>query len=116
MKKSLIVAASAIAMIASPAFAQTAQGAELLAAGLAKGQNRVQLGKQAFQVGLRCSSCHGMDAKGGSAPPLAGGISIDRFRRTHGDGLFPKSVVTDRMMEAVNAWLKTLPYVPHGDG
>jgi uncharacterized membrane protein len=97
-------------------FAQTAKGAELLAAGLAKGESRVQLGKQAYQVGLACSNCHGMDAKGGSAPPLAGGISIERFRRTHGQGLFPKSVVGDRMMEAVDAWLRTLPYVPHGDG
>lgn len=97
-------------------FAQTAKGAELLAAGLAAGRSQVQLGKQAFQTGLACAQCHGMDAKGGSAPPLAGGISIDSFRQTHGRGLFPRSVVGDRMMAAVNAWLKTLPYVPHGDG
>lgn len=98
------------------AFAQTARGAELLAAGLAQRENRVRLGKQAFQVGLACSNCHGMDAKGGSGPPLAGGISLARFRRTHGHGLFPPSVVGDRMVAALNAWLQTLPYIPHGDG
>lgn len=97
-------------------FAQTAKGAEELAAGLAAGGNEVRLGKQAYQTGLACADCHGLDAKGGSGPPLAGGISIERFRRTHGSGLFPTSVVGDRMMQAVNAWLKTLPYVPHGDG
>ena len=96
-------------------WAQTARGAELLAAGLASNENRVALGKRAFQTGLRCASCHGIDAKGGSGPPLAGGIDVARFRHTHGPGLFPSSVVSDRMIETVNAWLRTLPWVPHGD-
>ena len=96
-------------------WAQTARGAELLAAGLASNESRVQLGKQAFQTGLRCSSCHGMKAKGGSAPPLAGGIELHGFRHTHGPGLFPRSVVTDQMIETIDAWLRTLPPIPHGE-
>ena len=104
-----------VGVSAQAQWAQTARGAELLAAGLADGRNRVALGKQAFRTGLGCGSCHGMDAKGGSGPPLAGGIDLARFRQTHGQGLFPRSVVGDRMIQTVDAWLRTLPYVPHGD-
>ena len=104
-----------VGVSAQAQWSETARGAELLAAGLADNANRVTLGRQAFRTGLGCGSCHGMDAKGGAGPPLAGGIQLARFRRTHGAGLFPRSVVTDRMIETVNDWLRTLPYVPHGD-
>jgi len=96
-------------------FRQTAQGAELLAAGLARGgTGEAALGRRAFQDGFRCSACHGMQAKGGAGPPLAGGFELHGFRGTHGNGLFPSSVVTDRMVAALNAWLRTLPPVPGG--
>lgn len=100
-------------------FAQTAQGAAELAVGLARGASPVALGRTAFQTGLGCGSCHGMHAEGGVGPCLSGGIVLDRFWHTHGDGLFPRSVVSDRMIQTVNAWLQTKPAngaVCHGDG
>ena len=100
-------------------FAQTAQGVEQLAVGLARGASPVALGRTAFRTGLGCGSCHGMNAEGGVGPCVSGGIDLGRFRDTHGDGLFPRSLVSDRMLETVNAWLRTKPAngaVCHGDG
>jgi uncharacterized membrane protein len=93
-------------------FAQTARGASLLAAGLATNADRVALGKQAYQTGLGCGSCHGMEAQGGSAPALAGGVELDGFRGAHGKGLFPASVISDRMFQVVDDWLRTLANHP----
>ena len=89
-------------------FAQTARGASLLAAGLATNADTLALGKQAYQTGLGCGSCHGMDAQGGRAPALAGGVELEGFRSAHESGLFPASVVTDPMFAVVDDWLKTL--------
>jgi len=98
-------------------FAQTARGAAELAAGLAQGDSRVALGRSAFQTGLGCASCHGMQAQGGRAPGLSGGIELEAFRHTHGAGLFPTSVVSDPMLAAIEAWLETNPagHRFHGD-
>lgn len=90
-------------------FAQTARGSEVLAAGMARSANRLALGRQAFQTGLGCGSCHGMRAEGGRAPALGGGIELEGFRGAHGTGLFPSSVVTDPMFQVLNDWLRTLP-------
>jgi uncharacterized membrane protein len=90
-------------------FRQTAQGAEVLAAALARRLPPVEIGKQAFQDGLRCASCHGMRAQGGVGPGLGGGFEPARFRDVHSAGLFPPAVVTDRMVNAIDAWLRTLP-------
>jgi uncharacterized membrane protein len=89
-------------------FAQTARGASLLAAGLATNAHPLVLGKQAFQTGLGCGSCHGMNAQGGRAPALAGGVELGDFRSAHDAGLFPASVVTDPMFQVVDEWLRTL--------
>ena len=102
-----MVYAQGVGVQAGGQFAQTARGASLLAAGLATNADGLALGKQAYQKGLGCGSCHGMEAQGGSAPALAGGVELDGFRRTHGTGLFPASVVTDPMFQAVDDWLKT---------
>ena len=91
-------------------FAQTAIGAERLGAALAKGQSQASAGKAAFSAsGLGCASCHGDLARGQRGRALAGGAELARFRRKHGHGLFPRSTVSDRDFEAVNAWLRTLP-------
>jgi uncharacterized membrane protein len=89
-------------------FAQTAHGASLLAAGIATNAEPLALGKQGYQTGLGCGSCHGMEAQGGSAPALAGGVELDGFRGAHGNGLFPAKVVTDQMFQVLDDWLKTL--------
>jgi hypothetical protein len=39
---------------------------------------------------------------------LAGGIEIPDFRRVHDHGLFPRRVVTDRDVAAIDAWLRAL--------
>jgi mono/diheme cytochrome c family protein len=103
-----MVYAQGVGVEAGGQFAQTAQGAEVLAAGLATKADTVALGKQAFQTGLGCGSCHGMQAQGGRGPALAGGIELEWFRNAHGAELFPASVVTDPMFQAVDAYLKTL--------
>jgi uncharacterized membrane protein len=103
-----MVYAQGVGVDAGGQFNQTARGAEQLAAGLAASADTVALGKQAYQTGLGCGSCHGMDAQGGRGPALAGGIELDWFRQAHGTGLFPKNVVTDPMFQAVNDYLKTL--------
>ncbi len=103
-----MVYAQGVGVDAGGQFAQTARGASLLAGGLATHADPLPLGKQAFQTGLGCGSCHGMQAQGGRAPALAGGISLEAFRSGHGTGLFPASVVTDPMFQVVDDWLKTL--------
>ncbi len=93
-------------------FAQTAIGTKRLEVALSKGQDQVGAGRAAFSAsGLGCASCHGDLAKGGRGRGLAGGAELARFRRKHGHGLFPPSVVTDRDFEAVDAWLRSLPRV-----
>ncbi len=91
-------------------FAQTAIGEKRLEIALARGQSQASAGKAAFSAsGLGCASCHGDLAKGMRGPPLAGGAELSQFRRKHGHGLFPPSVVADRDFETVDAWLRTLP-------
>lgn len=99
-------------------FQQTATGAAQLAVGLSRGGSPSSLGRVAFRTGLGCASCHGMHAEGMRGPCLSGGIEIDGFRHTHGSGLFPPAVVTTRMVDAINAWLRTDPAgrVCHGEG
>lgn len=89
--------------------AQTGHGAVQLEAGLVAGRSDVSLGRQAFQHGFGCASCHGMQAQGQRGPCLSGGARLDAFRGTHGTGLFPAAIVTARMFAAVDAWLKTDP-------
>lgn len=103
-----MVYAQGVGVEAGGQFAQTARGAALLAAGLATNADRLALGKQAYQTGLGCGSCHGMQAQGGRAPALAGGVELDGFRGSHGKGLYPASVLSDRMFQVVEDWLKTL--------
>ncbi len=107
-----MVYAQGVGVDAGGQFAQTARGASALAAGFAVKADPVALGKVAYQSGLECGSCHGMQAQGGRAPALAGGVELDSFRSTHGNSLFPASVVTDRMFQAVDAWLSTLASHP----
>lgn len=99
-------------------FQQTARGADQLAVGLARGGSSVALGHVAFTTGFGCGSCHGMSAQGGRGPCLSGGFEADGFDHTHGAGLFPRSVVTRSMVDAMNAWLATRPAgrVCHGEG
>jgi uncharacterized membrane protein len=104
-----MVFAQGVGVRAGGQFAQTARGAEDLAVGMAAGASSVRLGREAFRTGLRCASCHGFDAQGDVGPPLAGGFGLEGFRETHGRGLFPSSVVTDRMVRSIQAWLETLP-------
>ena len=111
-----MVYAQGVGVDAGGQFAQTARGASALAAGLATHADPVALGREAFQTGLGCGSCHGMNAQGGRAPALAGGVPADWFRGAHGAGLFPASVVTDPMFKAVDAWLKTLADHPASAG
>lgn len=103
-----MVYAQGVGVDAGGQFAQTARGASLLAGGLATNADPLPLGKQAFQTGLGCGSCHGMQAQGARGPALAGGVPLEAFRSAHGNGLFPSSVVTDPMFQVVDDWLKTL--------
>jgi len=103
-----MVYAQGVGVDAGGQFAQTARGASQLAAGLATNADPLPLGKQAFQTGLGCGSCHGMNAQGGRAPALAGGVELENFRSAHGTSLFPASVVTDPMFQVVDDWLRTL--------
>ena len=98
--------------------AQTASGAETAVARLARGDSAVAVGKQLFQTGFGCASCHGMKAQGGRGPGLSGGFDVGRFERTHGTGLFPASIATPQLVNAVEAWLRTKPsgISPQGDG
>lgn len=90
--------------------AQTATAAATVAVDLSRHQSQAAVGKWAFQHGFGCASCHGMKAQGGRGPGLSGiGFDLGRFRHTHGTGLFPSQIVTDRMLAAVNAWLYTKP-------
>jgi uncharacterized membrane protein len=107
-----MVYAQGVGVDAGGQFAQTARGAEMLAAGLATHTDPVALGKQAYQTGLGCGSCHGMDAQGDRAPALAGGVELSWFRDAHAKELFPASVVTDPMFQALDDWLKTLASHP----
>ena len=47
--------------------------------------------------------------RGARGPQLAGGKSLEDFRRVHEHGLFPPSVVTDKDFAAIVAFLKTKP-------
>lgn len=90
-------------------FAQSAVGAKRLEVALTGGSGRVAAGRAAFSAqGLGCARCHGDLAQGERGPELAGGARLARFRRVHGHGLFPPSVVSDRDFAAVEAWLRTL--------
>lgn len=53
--------------------ARSAQGAEQLAVALASGIPPARAGQRAFQSGLGCAACHGMQAQGGRGPRLSGG-------------------------------------------
>jgi uncharacterized membrane protein len=89
--------------------AQTAAGARTLELSLAGGSSPAAAGRRAFAAGeLGCASCHGDRAQGLRGPPLAGGRDLGDFRRVHGDGLFPASVVGARDFAAIDAWLRTL--------
>ena len=91
-------------------FAQTAEGAKRLDVALATGTSQAAAGKAAFsEQGLGCARCHGDLAQGQRGPDLAGGRGLDDFRRVHGHGLFPQTMVSDRDFQAVNAWLRALP-------
>jgi mono/diheme cytochrome c family protein len=91
-------------------FAQTATGAKALEADFAHGGPLADAGHRAFsRSGLGCASCHGDQAQGLRGPSLSGGVDLDEFRRAHGAGLFPPTVVTDRDFKAINAWLQSLP-------
>ncbi len=108
----------AVGVDAGGELAQTASGAATVAADLASGKSRVAVGKWAFQQGFGCASCHGMKAQGGRGPGLSGGFDATRFSHTHGTGLFPASMVTRPMVDALEAWLRTKPsgISPQGDG
>ena len=108
----------AVGIDAGGQLAQTASGAAVVAADLARGERAVAVGKWAFQHGFGCASCHGMKAQGGRGPGLSGGFEVRRFEHTHGTGLFPRDVVTPRMIAALEAWLRTKPsgISPQGDG
>jgi uncharacterized membrane protein len=94
-------------------FAQTAAGAKRLDVALATGRSEASAGRAAFSAsGLGCAKCHGDLARGLRAPPLAGGVEAGDFRRVHGHGLFPRSMVSDRDFEAINSWLRTLSRAP----
>jgi uncharacterized membrane protein len=93
--------------------AQTASGAKRLEVELARGRSDVSAGKAAFSAsGLGCVRCHGDLAQGARAPRLAGGLRLDDFRRVHGHGLFPRSMVSDRDVRAIDAWLRKFPKKP----
>lgn len=91
-------------------FAQTARGASALHVALAQGTPPVDAGAEAFSGdGLGCASCHGGLAQGARGPQLAGGKSLEDFRRVHEHGLFPPSVVNDKDFAAIVAFLKSKP-------
>lgn len=97
-------------------FAQTARGASALHLALAAGTTPVKAGAMAFSTsGLGCAACHGDHAQGARGPGLGGGRDLDEFRRVHGHGLFPPSVVTDRDFAAIVAFLRTQPRTRGGD-
>ncbi|MDX6677241.1 MAG: hypothetical protein QOE31_1293 [Solirubrobacteraceae bacterium] len=103
-----------VGVFAGGQLAQSAGGAKRLEVALARGQSSAVAGRTAFQAGgLGCARCHGDLAQGGRAPALAGGIELRRFRRVHGDGLFPPAIVSDDDVRAVDAWLQSLPRI-HG--
>jgi uncharacterized membrane protein len=90
---------------------QTAVGAKQLETALVTGHSETAAGMAAFaDAGLGCARCHGDQAQGQRAPRLAGGADLPQFRRKHADGLFPRTVVTDRDFRAIDAWLHTLPH------
>ena len=89
--------------------AQSAAGADRLNLALARGVAPAQAGQMAFSTtGLGCASCHGALAQGQRGPSLAGGRGLDDFRRVHGHGLFPPTVVSDADFRALDAWLRTV--------
>jgi mono/diheme cytochrome c family protein len=97
--------------------AQTGAGSTQLGVAVAKGAGRVAAGRQAFSTsGLGCASCHGDRAQGERGPSLAGGRELEEFRHVHGDGLFPKRMVSDEDFATINAWLSTLPHPRGGEG
>jgi uncharacterized membrane protein len=96
--------------------AQTATGAAALWVSLAGGTSMVSAGREAFSAGgLGCARCHGDHAQGQRGPGLGGGVELENFRRVHGAGLFPKSIVSNREFQAIDAYLRTLPGRPEGD-
>lgn len=91
----------------------TAAGATRLELALASGTPAETAGRQAFSAqGLGCARCHGELAQGERGPRLAGGVELEEFRGVHGEGLFPRAVVSDRDFQAIDAWLQTLPRRP----
>ncbi len=54
------------------------------------------------------TSLRGGDATLGSFH-LSGGRDLRRFRRKHGQGLFPAAIVSDQQFAAINTWLATNP-------
>lgn len=89
--------------------ARTAVGARRLDLDLARGTGMVAAGRDGFSAqGLGCARCHGALAQGLRGPRLAGGFGVEEFRGVHGHGLFPPSVVTDRDVAALEAFLQTL--------
>jgi mono/diheme cytochrome c family protein len=97
-------------------YAHTASGTAQLEVALAKGEDAVRAGRQAFSTaGLGCASCHGDRAQGLRGPRLAGGVELEEFRGVHAHGLFPPDVVTDRDFAAINAYLKSLRTGSRGD-
>jgi uncharacterized membrane protein len=98
-----------VGVYAAGQFAQTASGAAGIAGDLARGDAKVKAGAQAFSAsGLGCAECHGDRAQGMRGPRLAGGVSLQDFRRVHGHGLFPPRAVPDSDFAAIDAWLRTL--------
>jgi mono/diheme cytochrome c family protein len=103
-----------VGVYAGGELAQTGAAAKRLDVALAKGASPAAAGRDAFQEqNLGCASCHGDKAQGLRGPSLAGGRDIDDFRRVHGKGLFPATMVSDRDFAAIDAWLRTLQ--GHGD-
>jgi mono/diheme cytochrome c family protein len=99
-----------VGVAAGGQFARSAAGTAALDAALARGARPADAGRTAFARGeLGCASCHGDQAQGLRGPRLSGGAELEQFRRVHGDGLFPPTVVSDAEFAAVNAWLRTLP-------
>jgi uncharacterized membrane protein len=89
--------------------AQTATAATAVSVDLARHESPVAVGRWAFQTGFGCATCHGMQAQGGRGPGLSGGFEVARFEDTHGGALFPQRIVTPRMLDTLEAWLRTKP-------
>jgi uncharacterized membrane protein len=89
--------------------AQTAHGASVASADLARGESPVTVGKWLFQRGFGCASCHGLRAQGDRGPGVSGGFDVRRFEHTHGTGLFPPTIATPSLVGALQAWLRTKP-------